>query len=1620
MIRTFLALLLITCCTVYAQNSNYKGSQAYNHANYLDASVNTATGTFHFSYTLIKMTGKQAPFTINLTYGFKTAGAFGLPNGWALDLDHVDYKTANIAGQQWLIDPLWHDETLYSSGLKYFNLHGTRFEDKGKGLPVPEDESLTYRYQSQHKDGSVKYFSPQGLLIYQRDRFANAITFEYNEPINSVHSARLVAITDNYGNRYTFDYEPGILIVRYPDERQQRVYFSPSGVTTIMNPLNQRYDFKYVNFDGYTLLKTVTTPSGMISELAYDTIPFKCSTGVGSLPVVSRYRKYDESLRKTYFENHYHYTKGNNYTGYPLYTMSDSTDSLMDSNNFNYRYKVEVVQVQQDPTGSKIHHQIFTYNFLHLPVEVRTLKGKSNFIKVDFTYEISPFKYSRSTNYDKPTSIIHSSWNDNLSAYIPSNRTDQGYDLFGNKITASHWVYNREASYWRPLRTVNHDYFTDHFSLRAQTIDRDRVSGKAKKTQYRLSPSKKTHASKAVFAMEGESSGLWYPWQQLDYFHDDSGREIFRQLKWIAKGVPGIQKSSKKTHYLFDKQSAVLTTIHESSLGNLTREVLDTRNNQRIARISALGEKTEFRYNSLGQLTQHIDPEGNIHAVEHYVFADDGLNATVLKSPLGFKQRTQRDAGGRIIKKEELINDTYQVIEEKEYNAFGKIAVHKNRFGHATTYEYDDQKRLIESIDPWSNKTHFIYDDNDLSQQAIVNGHQHRKIKKLPWLLTTKTTHYPMAEPRTAINRYVEKNGFNELIREEVSLFDMNSASRHSIVRKNYQYDADHHKNKIDFYGFNGISLSKSITYDLFKNVYGYTKTQNDNGSLSLHRGYNYLYNTDNQLERVVSPGKKPLITRHRYDKNGREVARELPDGHVIKQQYNPRGLITASSWTRRDKPYQTLRSYDADGRLTQRTDSNGQSQQYQYDLAGNLTGLTYNQHRQQRYHYDDKRRLVRQENIGQRVLNYHYDDKDKGKLSAIKSDNSQILLTYGKDNNGMQGQLLTIERDIAGTDKTTERFSYDAFGRVAKEKVSKAEAPLLTKTYQFLPRGELIRQTSEAGKKTTVSTYRHDALHRLIDESHHSSSGEQRISYQYDGNNNLLKEQRANETIHRTYNDLDQLVSTKNAASTNTIRHDDNGRIQSDHQGNQYQYDDLGLLTSVTNAQGKVLSNFYYLPDGMLAQLHNDHGIQTFHYHLNGRAQSVVTNGKLHDYIQLGNKYVGVLRKGVGEQLFIANQSTTARLSVDANKEQTTRFYHYEGYGKSLDKNQESAPGDFHWNQELKDKATELVYLRHRFYHPQLKRFISRDDQHVDNRYAYALANPIDFVDPEGQNAKQILTYTFGGLIALAGLVTIFLATPLSPAFIAQYEATIAAATGTTAATAATSQLHLDATIAASAFAAVGGGMLIGSQAALDGGQAGAEKAFQISGILMSVVSGLVAIYAVAPLIRSTVVPMITRLTSSFTQAGATAATTSNTIGFDLVEYAGPFTLRQVQTQGAVQRFAAQALRDLVAEASDFPPFGASNHSVQTVETVAETLLESNKASLSSQFTSRLSQSEPVLSHTQSASEATAFSQRASQRLSRSAEFLAKGLNEQLSTSTEHTSLLNLKSTEDLNSSQL
>ncbi len=234
-------LVLIGICQSAA--AAYKGSYAYNQTKSFNAQVNTATGTFSFTYPLIEAQGVRTPLKINLTYSFNAHGMFGLPNGWQLDLDHITQHTAELGGKQWLIDGLWRDETGFASGLKYFNQHGSR-----------------------------QFFSSQGLLMLQVDRFNNRVQFCYEKPVKSLESARLASIKDEYGNIYRFSYEPNALIVHYPDEREQRVYFNPEGVTEIVNPLKQSYHITF-KFHSSTFTLSNTLRPHLHKLLSYNSTP---------------------------------------------------------------------------------------------------------------------------------------------------------------------------------------------------------------------------------------------------------------------------------------------------------------------------------------------------------------------------------------------------------------------------------------------------------------------------------------------------------------------------------------------------------------------------------------------------------------------------------------------------------------------------------------------------------------------------------------------------------------------------------------------------------------------------------------------------------------------------------------------------------------------------------------------------------------------------------------------------------------------------------------------------------------------------------------------------------------------------------------------------------------------------------------------------------------------------------------------------------------------------------------------------------------------------------------------------------------------------------------------------
>ena len=1450
----FIGLLLISYQTIAA----YKGSHAYNHTKALTVQVNTATGSLSVNYPLIKAQGVRMPLKVSLTYSFNAKGRFGLPTGWQLDLDHITQHTAEIGGMQWLIDDLWHDETGFASGLKYYNQHGTRFRDKGQASPIPGYPYLNYRHVSHHKDGSRQFFSQQGLLTLQIDRFGNHVHFNYEEPVASLESAKLISIKDDYGNVYRFSYEPGIMIINSPDDRVYRVYFNERGVTSIENPLRQSYKITYFYQYGRNLVRTLYSPEGLLTELSYGSIFYTDDSGKKQMPVVNRFKQYDQSDLKTHHEAYYKFSDGSNYTGYPMYSLSSKGDSLIDSNDQSYKYSVEVTRVN----GEQQHQQVYEYNYLHLPVEVRTLHQGQPYLKTIYKYAISPFKYSRSTNYDKPTEVTRYVWNGAI--YVPSDKTTTTYDHYGNKLSKTHSVYDRQRQQWKALDATVSRYFTDHYSLLAEQTRFDLLGGRAIRKTYVLTADGKTHRHERLAWKQPLKD--WQDWQQTDLTHDDKGRQRSATRRWLLPNQPGIQSVSHQIRYQFDPATAKLTITKVSEQGREHTEVNDTRNARHLQSITPKGEITTYTYDALNRPLTQTDPAGYVTRHTYETFVTDGKNTVITQSPLGDTQRKIHDASMRSISQQDLHKGQWRTISSQSFDAFGKVVSKTNILGLTTTFGYDEQGRRISNTDPWGNKHSIHYNDADATTTTLINGRQHLVVSKVPWERKQISRQYPVTNnPYEQASEFLETTVIHDAHAKVISMtsarVELQTHKKREMVTNLMRYDANHNLIASDTHTWDGLHGNKSQEYDLLNNLYTWRKTLTTPDHTSTHNGYRYIYDSDGLLTQVESPktaDHSRFYMKHRYDKNGQEIEKTLQDGHGINYQYDNRGLMIEQSWNRNQKRHTISREYDADGRLVKLSDSDGQSMHYRYTSNGRLLEMRYPDDRSISYTLDNYDRIITQKDANQTEQHFIYNPEDKGRLSSLKLNGSRIDFHYGEDDNGRHGTLLKRITNAEATGVTQTHFRYGVLGKMV-ESTSANPKMQYNVSYNFKPWGELIKQVQKLAKrgqppKQHTAEYRYDGMNRLTDEVHTNNQGEKsQKRYRYDGNNNLLTEEDytncgPGQSLHYAYNNLDQLVNIKVGEVVKPVLHDANGRLTQDHKATQYEYDDAGFLLQVQPPQRPAI-RYDYWPNGLLSHRSSNNSHSHFYPDHHKSMQTVVKDGQWRSLVRHGKGIVGRQTEQGLDQFFQANASTGVVLQQGKGETQL-RLHRYDAYGKPLQHNPVNDT-DFTWNQELTEPETGLTYLRHRFHHPELRRFITRDHVHVDNRYAYAHGDPVNYIDPTGHYAMN--KYLGGVSLIFAGILAIIFAVPSMGASFGAASGYMSAASAIEAGTAVAtveagsiSELQAAAIsgIAAptvySSLSVLSGASLIGSQATLDAGNKAMADNLSVVSLLAGSIAGV------------------------------------------------------------------------------------------------------------------------------------------------------------------------------------
>ncbi|MCY4045350.1 MAG: hypothetical protein OXE99_09740, partial [Cellvibrionales bacterium] len=1007
-------ILLISVIISNVAVCDYPGSQAYNIINAKGILINKATGTLNYSYPLLSVPGIHSTFSLQLKYQYNFHGRFGLPKGWALDIDYIDKNTIFLNGSSWLIDPLWQDVYGHRSGLRYLNHHGITFQDFGQVVRFDADPSIYYRYLVTFKDGARKLFSATGLLVLEEDRFGNKLRFNYIDSQSLPESAKLKSIIDNYGQTHQFVYEPSYFAVIRADGRETKIYSNPDGVETIIDALGHQTKLAYRSFDGLHLVSRIMTPEGASIVLGYHAIKAKFQKGVVNLPVVSQLLYQDNITGEESRKIFYHHDSDKNFTGYPDYTLSGDRDSLLESGDTTYRYQVTTTQSDLNENTPNYLVNKITFNYLHLPTSIETLEGDKPYSRVSYVYDINPFKYARQTNYDKPIKKIIEVFDRDKQAYSPVKSFHYQYDNFGNTLDEIESVFDPIQSIWIKKKQVESEFYTAHYNLPKKIIETDATSGEKKLYRYILSKNKKNISEKIIKYRPAGCKLGWVPWQKSTRVFDDKGRTIKKSRQWLENTHPGPQEITSELEFFVDSDKSQLKRIEKTHLGRRTTQIIDTRNNQLIETISPLGAVTGYKYNAIGQLIEKCNALGACTTFDYLIHQNANQNAIILTSPEGHKTKTNYDHLGRKTHTYHNKGNEWLVYSQRRYNGFNKTIEKINRLGQKEKAQYDVLQRPIKLQDSWGNEQIYDYHDAKFETDIYINQHKIQKIKKFPWMFSSEEVRYRFESDtknnkQPFVTKKTQYTGLDQVVDVSFHETDYDGISK-AHYTKRYEYNAAGQKVRSLTKGFDGIASDQIFTYDIFGNMTFSSLHYKDKTRKSTHQSPHYLFNEDNLLimESGIGSNEEPsLIHYFDYDDDGNVIKETNGLGESADFDYNLLGNLVSIQWYRKGKIYNITYDYDKDGKIIYLKDNQDDALQYQYSNTNQLVSVSFKGQQGILFEYDDYDRLIKQTDPFGRSLSFHYDEKDRGKISTIESERYITKYRYGNDNNGMKGRRL-------------------------------------------------------------------------------------------------------------------------------------------------------------------------------------------------------------------------------------------------------------------------------------------------------------------------------------------------------------------------------------------------------------------------------------------------------------------------------------------------------------------------------------------------------------------------------------------------------------------------------------
>ncbi|WP_416364936.1 RHS repeat-associated core domain-containing protein [Pseudomonas sp. NFX183] len=794
------------------------------------------------------------------------------------------------------------------------------------------------------------------------------------------------------------------------------------------------------------------------------------------------------------------------------------------------------------------------------------------------------------------------------------------------------------------------------------------------------------------------------------YRYDDQHVILERQLAGGASFFWAWERSGK----------AARCVRHWASFSQMdTRYAWD--DNGKVTVHNADGSQEVYVHDQRARLVQRIDPDG----AEHFKSYDDKGRLTVEQDPLGAVTAYQYDEAGRLVA---LFPGDDEPTSYEHDNGFVRVV----RRGEAVwKYERNDQGDVTRQTDPDGHITDYTYDKHG---QLIGVWYPDNGCHRLVWNERGQLVEEQL--PNGGVKRYRYDDLGRQVARED----------EHGALTQ-YQWDAAGRLLK--------LTKPDGATREFSYNPYGKITSERD--ELGHVTRYEYADGLHLVSRRLNADGTQ---VKYRYD-NARLLLTEIENevGETYRLDYHPNGLIqqevgfdgqrTAYVYDLNgnllektehgDDGSQLVTRYERDpsGRLVRKTLPDGGVVDYAYDRQGNLLSVD-DGHWALAYEYDSQNRLIA-DHQGWGTLRYGYDAC--GQLKNLRlPDNNRV--TFNHDKSGhlatveLNGKTLTSHLFKTGRERQRQQgqllshYNYDEQHRLHAHAVTQENHDLYRRHYDYDKSGNLTRLLDT---RKGEHHYHYDPLARLT-RADHSQDVQERFGHDPAGN--LLMQDRPGPDIvagnrlviqgdhHYDYDAFGNLIRQRRGKGHQLVteyRYDCQHRLigitQPNGQTASYCYDPFGRRISKT--VDDLTTEFFWQGDKLVAEHHADRH-RSYIYEPDSFRPLVLLEG-------FGPKNTQPFHYQLD------HLGTPQELTAPDGE--IVWAAHYRAYGQISRLDIEKIDNPLRFQGQYFDPESGLHYNRHRYYNPDIGRYLTPDPVKLAggiNAYQY-VPNPTGWVDPQG-----------------------------------------------------------------------------------------------------------------------------------------------------------------------------------------------------------------------------------------------------------------------------------------------